>query len=159
MPGQSFDLFLTHAWRYHEDWTKAVALLDALEGLSWRNFSVPWHDPAMDPNSEVGGRFIRDWLESQIIPVHAVLLLAGVHRLGSARKWVDLELDYAARHEKLVLGLPAIGAEVDGFPAELRGRAAAVVPWDAARIVAALEGLMAGRADAGALAKQAGDRA
>lgn len=136
---QSFDLFLTHAWRYHEDWTRAATMLDGMDGFSWRNFSVPWHDPAMDANTEVGGRFIREWLETQIMPVDAVLLLAGVHALGSGRKWVDLEIDYARRHQKVVLGLPALGESPENFPSPLSAQVAAVVPWDAAEIIAALQ--------------------
>lgn len=142
MAERSLDLFLTHAWRYHEDWTRATGLFDSLAGLNWRNFSVPWHDPAMDFRSERGGQFIRAWLESQIAPVDAVVLLAGVWQIGSARQWVELELDYAARHRKCVIGLPDIDASVDSFPSELRGRVAAVVPWDANQIVTTLSALL-----------------
>lgn len=92
----------------------------------------------MDPNTEVGGRFIREWLENQIIPVNAVILLAGVYCLGSGRKWVELELEYAAQHEKNVLGLPPVGADVAAFPAELRPRVTQVIPWDVSEIVRAL---------------------
>jgi len=148
MTEYSCDLFLTHAWRYHEDWTQATAMLDAVEDLSWRNFSVPWHDPAMDANSEVGGRFIREWLETQIIPVDAVILLAGVYRIGSARKWLDLELKYAAQHNKVVLGMPAFGATVEDFPSDLRPAIKAVVPWDGRQFVEILDKLLDGRRQA-----------
>jgi hypothetical protein len=69
MTPKLYDLFLTHAWRYHDDWTRMAEMLDHCDGVKWRNFSVPWHDPAMDANTEVGGRSIRNWLESQIVPV------------------------------------------------------------------------------------------
>lgn len=110
-------------------------MLDNTEDLSWRNFSVPWHDPAMDTNSEVGGQFIREWLETQIIPVRAVIFLAGVYRLGSARKWLDLELEYATKHDKPVFGLPAIGTEIADFPPELRERMRGIVPWDGKQLI------------------------
>lgn len=92
----------------------------------------------MDPNTEVGGRFIREWLESQIIPVDAVILLAGVYRLGSGRKWVELELEYATQHEKSIFGLPPVGADAAAFPAELRSRMTEVIPWDGSEIVRTL---------------------
>ena len=60
--------------------------------MSWRNFSLPWHDPAMNANSEVGGRFIRDSLEAQIITVDAVVILASVYLSISARKWFEIEI-------------------------------------------------------------------
>jgi len=70
-----WDLFITHAWHYHEHWVRLSELLDAEPGLSWRNFSVSWHDPAMDPNTEVGGQFVRGWLQTQIYRFSASLCL------------------------------------------------------------------------------------
>ena len=67
--------------------------MDKIPGLLWRNFSLPSHDPAISPNTEAGGRFIRSSLESQIIPVHVVVLLAGVYEIRSARLWVDMEVE------------------------------------------------------------------
>jgi hypothetical protein len=134
---KTYDLFLTHAWRYHEDWTELGALLDAHDGLSWRNFSVPWHDPALDANTELGGRFIRNWLETQILPVHAVLFLAGVYAVKSNRRWLDLELELARSHGKPVIGVPAIGAAA--APANLLGLADEFVGWDAGQIIAAVD--------------------
>ncbi len=99
----------------------------------------------MDANTDVGGRFIREWLETQIIPVDAVILLAGVWSVGSARKWVELELEYAAKHNKIVVGLPTIDAPVESFTGELRGRVAAVAPWDAGKIVAILSSLQSAK--------------
>lgn len=132
-----YDLFITHAWRYHEDWTKISELLDKLPSLKWRNFSVPWHDPAMDPNSEVGGKFIRDWLENQIVPVHGVILLAGVYAVKSARRWLDLELEMARRQHKPIIGLPAIGQTT--VPEEVGALCDVSTGWDAAALIAALD--------------------
>ena len=79
------DIFVTHAWRYHDDWKVVCAMLDAVPGFAWRNFSVPWYDPALDPNTEVGRRNIHAWLEGQIRPVMAVIFLDGVYATPSAR--------------------------------------------------------------------------
>ena len=95
--GRTLDLFITHAWRYHEDWTQLAALLDR-SGSRWRNFSVPWHDPALVPSTELGGRHIRDFLETQIIPVDGVVFLSGVYAVRSTREWLDLEVEFARRH-------------------------------------------------------------
>lgn len=134
--GGMFDIFITHAWRYHEDWTRISEMLDKLPGLAWRNFSLPWHDPAMDPNSEVGGKFIRHFLETQIIPVHGVVLLSGVYAVKSARRWLDLEVEMARKHRKPIIGIPAIGA--DSVPVDVIALCDKCVGWDAAAVVAAL---------------------
>lgn len=132
-----YDLFITHAWRYHEDWTRLSEMLDRLPGLAWRNFSLPWHDPAMDPNTEVGGRFIRDFLETQIIPVHGVILLSGVYAIKSARRWLDFEVETARKYNKPIIGVPAPGAAT--VPDEVVALCDAAVTWDAAAIISALD--------------------
>lgn len=131
------DIFVTHAWRYHEDWVKICEILDRIPGFRWRNFSVPWHDPAMSPNSEVGGEFIRNFLETQIIPVHAVILLSGVYSINSARRWLDIEIDLARKHNKPIVAVPPLGETV--VSDEIRSLADLAVGWDSQAVVGALE--------------------
>lgn len=132
-----YDLFLTHAWRFHDDWTRFSGLMDEKPVLTWRNFSLPWHDPAMDPNTEVGGRFIRNFLESQIIPVHVVVLLAGVYEIKSARRWIDMEVEMARKHRKPIIGIPAIGQ--DAMPEEVSALCDACSKWDRAQFIATVQ--------------------
>ena len=134
---KTYDLFVTHAWRFHEDWTKFTELMDKMRGLLWRNFSLPWHDPAISPNTEVGGRFIRSSLESQIIPVHVVVLLAGVYEIRSARLWVDMEVEMAKKHNKPIVAMPAINK--DSIPDALVALCDASSSWDAGRLIAAID--------------------
>lgn len=132
-----YDIFLTHAWRFHDDWTKFSELIDKTPGIAWRNFSLPWHDPAMNPNTEVGGRFIRDFLESQIIPVHGVVLLTGVYEIKSARRWFDMEVEMARKHNKPLIGIPAIGEKT--VPDEVSSLCDTCCEWDAMELLAAID--------------------
>ncbi|MDP1771317.1 MAG: TIR domain-containing protein [Methylobacter sp.] len=134
---KNYDIFLTHAWRFHDDWTKFSELLDNTPGIAWRNFSLPWHDPAMNANTEVGGRFIRDFLESQIIPVHCVVLLTGVYEIKSARRWFDMEVEMARKHNKPLIGVPAIGEET--IPDEVSSLCDACCGWDAIQLLATVD--------------------
>jgi MTH538 TIR-like domain (DUF1863) len=134
---KTYDIFATHAWRFHEDWTKFAELMDKMPGLLWRNFSLPWHDPAISPNTEAGGRFIRSSLESQIIPVHVVILLAGVYEIRSARVWVDMEVEMAKKHNKPIIAMPAINK--DSIPDALVALCDASSSWDAARLIAVMD--------------------
>lgn len=134
---KNYDLFVTHAWRFHEDWTKFTDLMDKMPGLLWRNFSLPWHDPAISPNTEAGGRFIRSSLESQIIPVHVVVLLAGVYEIRSARLWVDMEVEMAKKHNKPIIVMPAINK--DSIPDDLVALSDARSRWDAAKLIATID--------------------
>jgi hypothetical protein len=111
--------------------------MDGSHGISWRNFSLPWHDPAMNPNTEVGGRFIRDFLESQIIPVNIVVLLAGVHAINSARRWIDMEVEMARKHNKPLIGVPAIGDTI--VPDEVKGLCDACCEWDPLQLLQTID--------------------
>jgi hypothetical protein len=134
---KSYDIFLTHAWRFHDDWTKFSELMDNTPGIIWRNFSLPWHDPAMSANTEVGGRFIRDFLESQIIPVHGVVLLAGVYAINSARRWFDMEVEMARKHNKPLIGLPAFGEK--SVPDEVGSLCDVCCEWDARQLLTTID--------------------
>lgn len=131
-----YDIFLTHAWRYHDDWSRFVALLDSMPSFEWRNFSLPWYDPAFDPRTPVGERLVMKSLEAQIAPAHCCILLSGVFQTGSARKWVDIELDLAKRHRKPVFAAPAHGSTE--VPPEVARLADRVVPWDAGIVVSVI---------------------
>jgi len=135
-----YDLFITHAWRFHDDWTRFAELMDDAAGISWRNFSLPWHDPAMDPRTEVGGKFIRDFLETQIIPARCVIFLSGVYEVKSNRRWLDLEIEMARHHGKPVLGLPALGS--DTVPDEVRAFCDGTSAWNTADIQNAIDKLI-----------------
>ena len=137
----NYDLFLTHAWRFHDDWNRFSELLDRVPGLVWRNFSLPWHDPAMNANTEVGGRFIREFLESQIIPVHGIVLLAGVYETKSARSWLHMEIEMARKHNKPIVGVPAIGGE--NVPEGIKKLCDASCEWDGAQLIATLDEVLA----------------
>ena len=138
---KGYDLFLTHAWRFHEDWTRFSELMDKVPDVAWRNFSLPWHDPATEPNTEVGGRFIRDFLERQIIPVHCVVLLAGVYEIKSARRWLDMEVNMARKHNKPIIGIPAIGKQT--VPEEVRVLCDAISGWNGAQLITAIDDVRA----------------
>ena len=137
MSDQVYDLFITHAWRYHDDWTRMGDLMDRFMGESWRNFSVPWYDPALDPNTELGNRLVHRWLEQQIVPACGIILLSSVFDNKSARRWVELEAGLARKHQKPIIGVPAFGQEA--MSAEAATLVDAACPWDAEQIIAALD--------------------
>ena len=137
MTDRIYDLFITHAWRYHDDWTRFGEMFDKFMGDSWRNFSVPWYDPALDPNTDVGKRLVHRWLEQQIVPTCGVILLSSVYENKSAQKWVVLEVELARKYQKRVIGLPTFGT--DAMAPQATALVDAQCPWDAKAIIAALD--------------------
>lgn len=135
-PPRTYDVFVTHAWRYHDDWTGFAKLLNNLAGFHWRNFSLPWYDPALDVNTDAGKKAVADLLETQIIPAHVVIALDGVFAVKSSRRWLEDEIRLARDHKKPVLAMPAIGAaQVSG---ELKARCDQVLIWDGKAVAEAI---------------------
>jgi len=137
MAKKTLDVFITHAWYFHDDWNNLSQLLNESLGSKWRNFSVPWHDPAMVPHTETGKRFIMNYLESQIIPADVVVLLYGVFAKSKPfRKWFEIELELAKKHNKPTIGVPAAAnGTVEDIPEDLVDYR---IEWDVDKIVKAL---------------------
>lgn len=98
-----FNLFITHAWRYHDSWNSIVDCLDNAGDFQWSNFSVPWYDPAFQPKSEDGYARISEWIISQIIPVDVVIFLSDLYSVKSNRQWLSLELKEAVARKKPII--------------------------------------------------------
>lgn len=130
------DVFITHAWRNHADWRKMIELLDSHDDFAWRNFSLPWHDPAFRPSTEFGGQFVRKELQVQILPSKVVILLAGVYAHKSSQKWINYEVELAREYDKPVIAVPKVGE--DEVPDEVREMADEVCAWDAGQLVEAI---------------------
>jgi hypothetical protein len=107
---------------------------------------VPWYDPALDPNTELGARSIRSWLEGQIRPVFGFVLLDSVYAVKSARKWLDLEVELARVHAKPVIVIPAHGQTTPSD--EAKALADEVGQWDVASLLEAFERLPRGAGQA-----------
>lgn len=137
------DLFISHAWRYHDDWNRLSGMLDAYDPYAWRNFSLPWFDPALNPATDSGGETLRWGLESQIIPVHAMILLSSVFGQQGSRKWIDFEIEMARKHSKPIIALPAWGEA--SVPSEVAQVAQAVAVWDVEKLLAMVDSVAAGR--------------
>ncbi|WP_300303128.1 TIR domain-containing protein [Ferrovibrio sp.] len=113
---KTYDLFVSHAWRYNDDYYRLVKLLEDASNFYMRNYSVPKHDPAIDPNTQAGKARLKAALEAQIRPVNCVLILAGMYRwmlatmsvasfflndTENAQKYEDEFLELAAAWERV----------------------------------------------------------
>ena len=137
-PG-TYDLFLTHAWNYTDEWQGLVALLDEYIPGKWRNWSLPWHDTSIDRFSQRGREQLEKLLRGQIAQASGIIVLPETMDRAEGKLWLEKQLALAREFKKLVLGIsPKNGT---AFPTELAAFTAVVVPRDAAQIIAALERL------------------
>ena len=102
---KKLDAFISHAWRNHEPWLEIVAEFDAIVGLTWRNFSVPWHDPALHASRPKEYELIRQTFETQIIPVDVILVLFDLYKQKSNVRWLNLCVEIANNYNKPICGV------------------------------------------------------
>jgi hypothetical protein len=51
---RQYHLFISHAWKYSEDYYRLERLLKEAPDFSFSNCSVPRHDPLIDPGTGAG---------------------------------------------------------------------------------------------------------
>ena len=127
----TYNLFISHAWDYADDYSKLVELLERQSSLDWRDQSVPRSSPVLAP--DLFG--IREALARRIYQADAVLFVSGMHHFSS--KWVQYELNIAREY-----GIPIIGIQPPrGLPApeDIGEAAATMAPWSADSIAQAIQ--------------------
>ena len=89
---QTYHLFISHSWNYAHAHDNLVRLLGARPDFSFKNFSVPPHNPIMGAQTD---KQLEEAIENKIRPCSAVLIMAGVYATHS--KWINKEIEIAQR--------------------------------------------------------------
>ena len=131
---RTYNLFISHAWKYHDEYERIVDLLNKAPYFSWKNYSSPRHDPAIDSNSDEGRQELEDALRNQIRPTHCVVVLAGLY--VSYSYWIQKEIDIAQGMGKPIIGVIPRGNEK--IPEAVRKAAVTIVGWKTDSIVSAI---------------------
>ena len=76
---KTYDVFISHAWSYHDNYYRMVNFLNDAPRFNWRNYSVPEHDPLELPTikaskNSLEGRFVPStscsyWRECMLLTV------------------------------------------------------------------------------------------
>lgn len=125
---KTYDLFISHAWDYNEEYYRLVEMLNGAPNFKWRNYSVPEHDPL------AGGSQLRQQLRGQIRPVNAMLILAGMY--VNHRDWIQSELDLAREYSKPIIGIYPRGQE--RAPAQVVAASTAMARWNTDSVIEAI---------------------
>ena len=133
---KTYDLFISHAWKYGDSYKRVVDMLNSASNFKWRNYSVPKHDPKIDPDTEVGFHLLKRELEKQIRPVNCVLIISGMY--VSFSKWIQTEIDIANSYlkQKPIVGIIPRGNVKT--PIEVHNSANTIVGWNTDSIVQAI---------------------
>lgn len=124
----TYRVFISHAWKYSDDYNRIVQLLNNASNFSWQNYSVPEHDP-LD-----GTEDLKEGLRKQIRPVQIVVILAGMYVNYS--DWIEFEMDFADQIGKPMIGIRPLGQQK--VPTEVQNRVKEMVGWNTTSIVNAI---------------------
>jgi len=134
---KTYNIFISHAWKYTEHYNKVVQWLNEAQAegkFNWKNYSVPEHDPLVDPDTTVGKNKLKKDLEGQIKPASIVIILAGMYAAHS--DWIDFEIDTAVSYDKYIIGVKPWGQE--RIPTKVSNNANIMVGWNKSSVVDAV---------------------
>lgn len=129
---KTYNIFISHAWKYDEHYSKVVGWLNDSD-ITWKNYSVPQHDPADANNTKK----LKEALTAQINPTSAVLIIAGMYAAYST--WIDYEIDEAIRMGKTIVGIEPWGQE--RIPKKIQDNATKMVGWNSTSVIKAIKDL------------------
>lgn len=129
-----YELFLSHAWDYDDDYERLVRLLNNAYGFHWRNLSIPSNDRIHQLSN---GLEIRNALSFYIRKAECVLICAGMY--CAHREWIQAEIDIAQEFRKPILGVELWGQE--RTPVEVQTSAARMIGWNTDSILDAVREL------------------
>ena len=127
---KTYDLFISHAWTYDDDYYRLVQFLNDANWFKYRNYSVPQHDP-LDANN--ASRLMAA-LDRQIRPVNVVLIISGMY--VTYRDWIQYEIEVAQSYSKPIIGIRPWGSQ--RVPVAVQSAATEMVGWNTSSIVAAI---------------------
>lgn len=134
---KTYNIFISHAWKYSEHYNKVVQWLNEAQNegkFKWKNYSVPEHDPLIDPNTSTGKTKLKKALEDQIKPASIVIILSGMYVAHS--DWIEYEIDTAVSYSKYIIGVKPWGQE--RIPTKVSENADIMVGWNKNSIVDAV---------------------
>lgn len=127
---RTYDLFISHAWDYNNQYYNLTNLLNDYSLFNFRNYSVPEHDPINFSTTSQ----LYNQLEEQIRQSSVVLLIAG--KYIKYRKWIKEEIKIAKKYNKPIIAIRPWGADI--LPSEAESNADVIVNWNASSIVNAI---------------------
>ena len=125
-----YNVFISHAWKYDAEYYRIEKLLKDAPNFSWKNYSVPQHDPLGTTTK----KDLEETLRRHIRPTHVVVILSGMY--VAYRDWIQKEIDIASEMGKPIIGIKPWGRE--RMPQAVQNAAKEIVGWNTSSVVSAI---------------------
>ena len=123
--------FISHAWKYHDEYERLLSMLKNAPNFEFRNSSVPKTDPIPTPITDAK---LKSALDEQIRIANVVLILSGMYSAHS--DWIGTEIAIAAKYQKPIIGVVPWGQQ--RIPDVVQTASKEMVRWNTDSIVAAI---------------------
>ena len=133
---KQYNIFISHAWRYGDEYNRLVNLLDSAKNFLYYNYSAPKEKPLhnLDTTDAKTKGQIADAIDRKINPVGCVLVISGMY--ASYREWMQYEIDKAVEMKKPIIGIKPWGQQK--IPNAVSDVADIMVGWNTDSIVSAI---------------------
>ncbi|MSU08860.1 hypothetical protein FYJ84_07680 [Veillonellaceae bacterium WCA-693-APC-5D-A] len=128
-----YDLFISHAWKYVEEYDSFIALLDAAPYFTYRNYSAPPDKPLFF-TGRISKGVLAGKLANKIRPVNAFIMLSGMYY--NYHEWMQVELDIAKKYNKPIIAVAPWGSQK--MPSDIYTIADVRVRWNTDSIISAI---------------------
>lgn len=133
---KTYDLFISHAWRYGDEYNRLTNMLDSATNFCYRNYSAPEYKPLvnLDSTDVQSKRDIEEAIKRKIKPVNAVLIISGMYY--NYREWMQYELNVAKEYNKPIIAVKPYRSLFT--PKEIIDNCNTLVGWNTNSIVQAI---------------------
>ena len=106
---KTYDLFISHAWKYGEEYERLISLLDKAPNFCYRNYSAPKDKPLqnLDSTDVDTKNEIKNAINRKIRPVNAVIVISGMY--ANNREWMQYEIEKAIQLDKPIIAVKPWG--------------------------------------------------
>lgn len=134
---KTYHLFISHSWKYADQYDKLVNLLDERTYFKYANHSVPKDDPVHTDGTDSD---LYDAIKSHMSGTHVVIILGGVY--SSYSKWIKKEIKIAKKEfasPKPILAIKPRGST--SMSSVVKDAADDIVNWNTESVVDAIREL------------------
>jgi MTH538 TIR-like domain (DUF1863) len=125
---KNYKIFISHAWKYNDEYYRIERWLNEAPNFSWTNLSVPKHDPILDSEQ------LTKALHNQMRPSDVFIILAGMY--VSHSDWIQYEINFARRIGRPIIGIRRWGSTL--VPLAVQNGADEIVGWTSDSIIGAI---------------------
>lgn len=133
---KTYDIFISHAWKYGEQYKTLIELLKKANNFYFRNYSAPEDNPLKNLNrTDVTTKSeITSAIKRKIKPVNAVIVISGMY--ANNREWMEKEIEIAQEYNKPIIAVKPWGNT--NVPTYIQGVSDVIVSWNTSSIVEAI---------------------